>query len=363
MRQTVTRLTPLSDVRSLIETEVKPVALSEREIAAAIGCALGEDVAAPRRPETSIALQDGWALRADETLGASAYAPALLTQTPPQIETGQKLPAGCDCVAAFDDVRISGVQAEVLAVLSSGDGVLAAGGDCDGGAPLIGMGARLRALQAAALDALGIATVRVRTPRVLIASVRSDAILQAAQNVIAGDAQRRVGIIETTPSLDAALANANVDLTIIIGGTGNGENDRSVAALARAGKVAVHGIALSPGETSAIGFAAGRPVLLLPGRLDAAIAGWLMLGRQLMDKLSGLGGGERPELLALARKITSKIGVTEVMPVRRVGDKTEPLAAQFWPLSAIARADGYVVISPESEGSSAGSTIQVWPWA
>jgi len=29
---------------------------------------------------------------------------------------------------------------------------------------------------------------------------------------------------------------------------------------------------------------------------------------------------------------------------------------------AIARADGYLVISPESEGASAGSVVQVWPW-
>ena len=37
-------------------------------------------------------------------------------------------------------------------------------------------------------------------------------------------------------------------------------------------------MALSPGETAAFGFVGERPVLLIPGRLDAALAVWLMSG-------------------------------------------------------------------------------------
>ena len=45
--------------------------------------------------------------------------------------------------------------------------------------------------------------------------------------------------------------NADVDAVIAIGGTGVGRDDASVATLARLGRVEVHGIALSPGETAA----------------------------------------------------------------------------------------------------------------
>jgi molybdopterin molybdotransferase len=125
----------------------------------------------------------------------------------------------------------------------------------------------------------------------------------------------------------------------------------------------VHGTALAPGETCGFGFIGSRPVLLLPGRLDAAMAGWLMLGRCLLGRLGGAREqNECAETATLTRKIASTVGLTEVVPVRRVGDKAEPLAGRYWPLSAIARADGYVVISPDSEGSSAGSTVRVWPW-
>jgi molybdopterin biosynthesis enzyme len=362
MRQIMTWLTPLADVRTMIEAEVKPVVPQQGVVADAVGCVLAEDVFAPRRPDRALALQDGWALRADDTQGANAYAPAFLSQAPPQIEAGQPIPGGCDCVARFDDVRIGGGQAEVLASLAPGDGVLAAGGDHDARAPSMHAGERVSPAQAAALAALGIAKLNVRAPRVLVAAVKTDAVLSAAADFIIRDVQHRGGSAELVIGLDRALADTGADQIVVIGGTGSGANDKSAAALATKGRLAVHGIAFSPGETAGFGFIGTRPVLLLPGRLDAVIAGWLMLGRFLMERLgSARGEDERSDTLRLTRKIASTVGLTEVVPVRRAGDKAEPLAARRWPLSAIARADGYVVISPDSEGSSAGSAVRVWP--
>ena len=82
------------------------------------------------------------------------------------------------------------------------------------------------------------------------------------------------------------LAAESADAIVAIGGTGSGRNDTSVRTLAREGRVAVHGMALTPGETAAFGFVGPRPVLLLPGRLDAALAVWLVVGRRLLDALA-----------------------------------------------------------------------------
>jgi molybdopterin biosynthesis enzyme len=362
MRQIVSRLTPLADVRAMIEAEVGPVATEERAIADAVGYVLAEDVSVLARPERAIALQDGWALRAEETQGASAYAPAFLSRAPEETEAGQPMPDDSDCVAPFEDVRIVGGQAEVLASFAPGDGVLPAGGDHDGRAPLMLAGRRPRGAQAAGFTALGIAKLYIRAPRVLIAPVKTNDILSAAAEFINCDVSRRGGSAECGIGLDQALAATSTDLIVIIGGTGSGANDRSAAALAAKGRLAMHGIALSPGETSGLGFISKRPVLLLPGRVDAAIAGWLMLGRVLLDRLSGArGDDEHAETLTLARKITSTVGLLEVVPVRCADGQAEPLATRYWPFSALARADGYVVIPPESEGSSAGSAVRVWP--
>ena len=87
--------------------------------------------------------------------------------------------------------------------------------------------------------------------------------------------------------LHEALARDEADAVIALGGTGGGRDDESVRTLARLGRVEAHGIAVAPGETAAFGFAGERPVLLMPGRIDAALALWLLIGRRLVAKLAG----------------------------------------------------------------------------
>jgi molybdopterin molybdotransferase len=362
MTQTIARLTPLSDVQALIAAEVQPVAAVELAVADAGGFVLAEDVVAPSRPAHAIAILDGWALRSDETLGASGYAPAPLSHIPQRIDAGEPMPPGYDCVAPFDAVRVTNGQAESLAEIAPGDGVLPAGGDHDGAQPIAKAGARLTGAHAAALAGLGLSHVRVRRPQLALACVRADAILQAACEFIKRDAQARGANVQTTDGIDAAL-DTESDAVLVIGGTGSSRHDSSAETLARIGRLAVHGIALAPGDTAGFGFAARGPVLLIPGRLDAALSVWLTLGRPLLDRLSGATASvETLHMLLLARKVTSTVGLTELLPVRRNGTHVEPLASRYWPLSAIARADGHIVIPPESEGSSAGSAVQVWRW-
>ena len=85
-----------------------------------------------------------------------------------------------------------------------------------------------------------------------------------------------------------ALADEAVDAVVVVGGTGSGRNDASVRTLARIGRVDVHGIALAAGrDRGCSGMIGARPVLLLPGRLDAALAAWLLLGRAMLARLAG----------------------------------------------------------------------------
>jgi molybdopterin biosynthesis enzyme len=61
----------------------------------------------------------------------------------------------------------------------------------------------------------------------------------------------------------------------------------------------------------------------------------------------------------LTRKINSTIGLAEVVPVRRVADGVEPLASGYWPAQALTRADGWVLVPPESEGFAAGTQLEM----
>jgi len=362
--QAIGRLTPLTEVLALVDLRVKPVATRTVDVAAAAGHILAADAMAPARPNSAIALVDGWAVSADETLGAGSYAPALLDHIPQRIEVGQPLPPETDSVAPFDAVKLDRGRGEALATVNPGDGVLAAGSDCDPAIPLRRAGERLRTADLAALAAAGLARVTVREPRIHILPVRGNTIINAAARLVAGDAERRGGAVrlETGRDLGLALAAENADAIFVIGGTGSGRNDASVQTLTREGEIGVHGIALTPGETAALGFIGARPVLLLPGRLDAALAVWLTVGRRLLTQLAGGGDDDLPAAATLARKIASSVGLAEFIPVRRSGEMAEPLAAKYLPLSALARADGWILVPADSEGYAEGSKVAVRPW-
>jgi molybdopterin biosynthesis enzyme len=365
--QTISRLTPLADVLVTVDAEVKSVTQRTIDVSAATGRALATDVSAPARPASALALHDGWALNADETLGAGGYAPSPLVRAPPRVEAGQALPTGTDSVAPIDAVKITAGLAEALVPINPGEGVLAAGGDSDPAIPLRYAGERLRATDLSVFSAAGIARVTVREPRIRVLPVRGSGIISAAARLITADIERRGGaarLDESGRGLDVAMAAESADAIVAIGGTGSGRNDNSVQILAREGRVAVHGIALTPGETAALGFVGTRPVLLLPGRLDAALSVWLMAGRRLLDRLAAAKSSENEpvESLPLSRKVTSTVGLAEIVAARRNGRHAEPLASKYLPLSLLARSDGWILIPADSEGYSEGTPVQMRPW-
>src|SRR5215467_2002982 len=365
--QKISRLMPLADVQLMIDAEVKAVTQRTIDVSAGVGRTLAVDASAPARPAAPLALQDGWALSADETLGAGGYATSPLVRTPSRIEAGQALPAGTDSIAPIDTVKVTGGLAEALMPVNPGDGVLPAGGDSDPTIPFRRAGERLRLTDIAAFSAAGIARVTVREPRIRVLPVRGSGIISAAARLVTVDIERRGGSARLDDSgrgLGVAIAAESADAIVAIGGTGSGRNDNSVQTLAREGRLAVHGVALTPGETGAVGFVGVRPVLLLPGRLDAALSVWLVIGRRLLDRLAATKSGETEavETLVLARKVSSTVGLAEVVPVRRIGGDAEPLATKYLPLSSLARSDGWILVPADSEGFSAGSPVQVRPW-
>jgi molybdopterin biosynthesis enzyme len=226
----------------------------------------------------------------------------------------------------------------------------------------------LRALDLAVLAAAGCDRVAVRAPRIRIASARSAdaAMIAAAGSMLARAVEASGGTTmwaaDSAGRLDDALTGDGADAVMAIGGTGCGRHDSAVRTLAQLGRVAFHGMAISPGKSAALGFVGARPVLLLPGRLDAVLAVWLLVGRSLLARLAGTAEPDAPVRLALVRKVASTIGLTELVPVRRHGDGVEPLASQYLSLTALAHADGWIAVPPDSEGFPTGTPVAVRPW-
>jgi molybdopterin biosynthesis enzyme len=363
--QRIARLTPLPEVLSRIDAMVGAVAPRRIATASAVGHVLAEDVIGVTAvPAGARALRDGFAVAADATSDASAYAPIPLTP-PRRVEVGGALPDDADAIAPLDIIVERDGQFAAIAPVVPGDGVLSAGADIGAGTMLRRAGSLVRAADAAALAAAGIADVAVRAPRICVAAARPghDAVVAAAVELIASAIAAAGGVVRrSTGELATALADKDADAIIVIGGSGRGRNDASVRALAAAGHVEVHGVALTPGETAAFGMTDQRPVLIAPGRLDAALAVWLTLGRKMLARLAGRMEEPAGSTAVLTRKHASPLGFSEVVPVCASGGKVEPIASGYWPLRAMVEANGWILVPAESEGYPAGADVVLRPW-
>jgi molybdopterin biosynthesis enzyme len=365
--QRIARLTPLTDALTLIEGRAAPVPARNLETRAALGRILAEDVVvqAPL-PPAAIALRDGWAVPSDLTNDAGPYAP-MPVPTAQRIEMGEPLPSEADAVAPLEAVALRSGTPHALSPVVPLEGVLPAAADAAPGAVLLPAGRRLGALEIALLRAAGIKVLRAREPRVHVLRARRqpDPVIDAAIQCVA-DAIAAEGGIATLPSpgalLEQALNDPSADAVIIIGGTGSGANDTAVRTLAAVGEVHVHGMALIPGETAAFASVGGRPVLALPGRLDAALAVWLAIGQRLLARLAGRTHEEPAMKAKLARKIASPLGLAEVVPVRLRDGAAEPVASGYLSLAALAQARGWILVPADSEGYPAGVEVVIRAW-
>lgn len=361
IRNASSALIPLREAANLLSDEAAPVAPATVALAAALGrIAAGAIVAPSAVPMSMTAMRDGFAVEAASVGGASAYAPISLARPPPWVEAGQPMPPGTDAVLPPEGFA----DGMVVADIATREGVCGAGDDVAGKERLIEAGTQIEPLHLLVLEAIGLKAVDIRQPllRVVTAGASHlDTVSPLLGRLIARaggatEAVRAQGVRD----IGEAIRGGTADAVLVVGGSGFGRSDHSAAALALAGDVRAHGIAMRPGETTAVGSAAGRPVLLVPGRPEAALAGFLALGRPLIARLTG-APDRPPRRHVLVRKIVSAIGLSEVVFVRSVSDGVEPLGGAGLPLRRLVQADGIIVVEPESEGFRAGEEVKVWP--
>jgi molybdopterin biosynthesis enzyme len=322
-------------------------------------------VAAPL-PAYNRATIDGWALRSLDLAGASSYSPVPLSGAPEWVETGDPLPESCDCVIEADLVECHGPLAQALAEAVPGEGVRRAGEEVAAGRPSVISGRSLSAADLLVARAVGLDKIAVRSPRLRLIDVASnDGSTLTASLVaeLAGAAGARVTTATISREAEAIakiLDAAPCDLIVLIGGTGFGRTDATIAALSMRGALIAHGIALQPGRTAATGRLAATPIVALPGAPDQAFSAYHMLVQPLLDRLCGRLA--RPgAVLPLARKISSGIGLTEIALVRQEQSGWLPLAVGALSLDHIRMADAWLAIPGGSEGYPAGMPVEAFP--
>jgi molybdopterin molybdotransferase len=349
----------------------EPLALAD-----APGRVLAADCrAAEAIPGCDCAARDGFAVRAQESIGASAYNP--VSAPCAVVAAGDALPTGTDAVVPIDHAELDGAGGVLLVeAVAPGENVEREGAVATAGAVLAPMGTRLVPRNIGMLALVGIGDVAVvRQPRVAVLLAgptpsqgvpdSNGPMLRAAIARDGGRIVHAVAVERDRAALAAVLAAAEGDVVLVVGGTGPGPDDHSAAALTESGELAFHGIALRPGETAGLGrTAAGVMVVLLPGPPAACLWSYEMLAGRAIRRL----GGRDPSLpffrrmLPLARKLVSAIGLTEICPVRfeAASDTVEPLPpfAEIGLMAAVA-SDGFVIVPETSEGYPPGAAVTV----
>ncbi len=374
----------LAAAAAWVDAQTRSLGEERVAIDEALGRRLARPLVAPADlPATPRAATDGIALRADETVGASTYNPLsfrllragelFASGTACIVAAGQALPPGADAVVPREQVSLTGDAVEIVEPAIGGSEIEQVGSLARRGAALLEPGRRLGAAElalAATVGATLLPVVRRPVVRVIVSGPRQGEI-DADGPLLGRLIERDGGVVAlqamTKPSL-AALADAlrlsGVDLVLVAGGSGQGEDDHAAAALAAAGTLAWRGVALSPGESGSAGIVGVTPVLLLPGPPVACLWFYELVAGRAVRRLAG-GDGEWPfiaEEMIADRKLVSAIGVSTILPVRRCGaGRVEPLGPfRERGLVAMVQADGIVLLPEGSEGVPQGNAVTVY---
>jgi molybdopterin molybdotransferase len=355
-------LTPLDVALAALLRDLKPVAPIKLPLAGALRCIAAEMRSVSAHPPHDVAAVDGFALRARDLVGASAYTPLPLVSSPLWVETGDEIPENCDCVLDANAVDQTGPLSQVLAEAIPGQGVRRAGGDVAAGSLLTEAGRRVLPRDLLIARAAGLERISVRRPRLRVVNVPGATITAnlIVENVRAQGAEVIFAeAISRDASSIAKTLDTDCDLLITIGGSGVGRTDATVAALAEHGEVMAHGIAIQPGRTSAVGKLGKIPVIALPGAPDQGLAAWWTLAVPAIDRLTGRRK-RRTFTLPLARKIASRVGIAEIVLLQRKDGGWMPSAVGDLALESIARADAWLLVPASSEGFAAGSPVDAY---
>ena len=401
----ITHTIPFSDALALALASVTPIARTERiALADAGGRVLAEELfAAADVPPFSRAAMDGFAVRSEDTLGASGATPRTLrcvdviyTGEAPrrplapgecaEIATGAPIPDGADAVVMVEETdRADGSRrrdsVSIRMAVRPGQNVTPRANDIKTGERLLGPGDLLTPGRLGVCAAAGRSHVDVYARPVVAMVSTGGEIVEPGQPL--GPAQiydinrytlsaavtMHGGVPQVLPpapdNLDALTetlveGTRSADVFIFSGGSSVGERDLVLDAMRRAGDVIFHGIAIKPGKPTALGRINGRPVLGMPGNPTSCLSNAYLLLVPMLRRTARLPDHQpRTERVPLSSHVVSTAGRHQFYPVRLEGGAAVPVFKSSGDITSMSRADGYIEIAADQSVVEQGQLIDV----
>jgi molybdopterin molybdotransferase len=392
------KLTNVDDALQSFLRRLKPERLDSERVPLdeALGRVTAEDIRAKYDlPPFDRSALDGYALRAEDTFGASAFNPKTFKLTDNKVReneaatiwTGNPVPEGADAVVMLEYTRKSGDRIEVEKAVTPGRNVSQRGEDVAEGDVAVESGTRLNPHQLGLLAALGKTHVAVvRKPKVAILATGNE-LVELGQKLEPGkivDANRLIlssmcKELGAEP-LDLGLAKDDqkeisakiregleqADAVITTGGTSVGYPDLVPLAVNQLGKpgVVIHGVAIRPGMPTALALLKGKPVFVLSGNPVAATVGFEAFTRPTLLKLLGIDEARPAVEAKLTRRVAGVLGRRVFLRVRVFekdgGFFAEPVRITgSGVLTTMTKANGYVIIPENREGVEEGESVRV----
>jgi putative molybdopterin biosynthesis protein len=366
------------------------------------------DVDVPGFDRSSV---DGFAVRADDTTGASERKPkrfvlnaeiltpgtvpaiAVRPGTATLIATGGMVPRGADAVVMVEHTESQDEAGttiiDVRRAVVPGQFIAFAGSDLARGETVLRAGQVLTSREIGMLAAVGTATVEVWCrPRVAIISTGDEivppgkpigpgAVYDSNAAIIAAAVEEAGGIgvpLGIGPDDDVVLSRlvaeglTNADMVIMSGGTSKGAGDlcyRSIAMFNDPG-IVVHGVALKPGKPLCLAVTGGKPIVILPGFPTSAIFTFHEFVAPVIRAFAGQPADRADRLQAtLPVRVSSERGRTEFLLVSLVRGADDvsltayPAGKGSGAVTAFSQADGFIAIEQHVESVAAGTPVEV----
>ena len=390
---------PLEEARQLIAEACRPIDRTERlRIVDANGRVAAADVLSTRDvPPFARAGMDGFALRAEDTFGASRYEPKTLRvidkvytgQVPTksiepgtaiEIATGAPMPQGADAVVMVEETEKAGTDVRVLTPVYPRQNVGRQGADIVVGQTVIARGWVLNPSRIGAIAALGVGDVEVYAkPTVAILStgneiadpgeeLRPGQIYDVNKFTLSTIIQEHGSVPspfstaqDTMEALEQAIdACASCDVLVFSGGSSVGERDLILDVIGRKGEIVFHGIAVKPGKPTVFGTVNGKPMFGMPGYPTSCLSNAYMLLVPALRSMARLQPRHTQTVsLPLGQRIVSTTGRHQFYTVKIVDGEAMPAFKASGDITSMSQADGYIEIPAQTDIVEKGETVDV----
>jgi len=390
----------LEEARAIIEHALQPIDRTEvLPLQQANGRVLAQDVVSTVDvPPFSRAAMDGYAVRAEDTAGASRTTARTLrrietiyTGQVPQkrvgqgecaeIATGAPMPDGADAVVMVEETDIDDRGAvSIFVEATPRQNIGRQGADIQKGQHVLQPGTLLNASRLGSIAALGLTEITVyEKPRVAILSTGNE-IVDPGQPLAPGqiyDINRVTvsGVVtdnggipipyrtaaDTIDDLSRAVEEClEQDVMVFSGGSSVGERDLILDVVASKGEMLFHGIAVKPGKPTAFGRIKGRLFFGMPGYPTSCLSNSYILLAPALRRLARLPQQiVRTLALPLSTRVISAPGRHQFYSVRVENGKAVPAFKASGDITSTSQADGYIEIPADVESVDAGTIVQV----